>query len=42
MHRGQISAQSQVGLGTTFTVTLPVRLPIGANTTNETPSSMIG
>ena len=27
MHRGQIAVQSQVGQGTTFTVTLPVRLP---------------
>jgi len=26
MHRGQITVQSQVGKGTTFTVTLPVRL----------------
>ena len=26
MHRGQITVQSQVGQGTTFTVTLPVRL----------------
>jgi two-component system NtrC family sensor kinase len=29
MHRGQIAAQSQVGQGTTFTVTLPVQLPEG-------------
>jgi len=27
MHRGQIHVQSQVGKGTTFTVTLPVKLP---------------
>jgi signal transduction histidine kinase len=27
MHRGQIMVQSKVGQGTTFTVTLPVRLP---------------
>jgi two-component system NtrC family sensor kinase len=26
MHRGQITVQSQVGKGTTFTITLPVRL----------------
>jgi two-component system NtrC family sensor kinase len=42
MHRGQISVQSQVGLGTTFTVTLPVHLPGGAHNTNEAPSGMIG
>jgi two-component system NtrC family sensor kinase len=29
MHRGQIAVQSQVGQGTTFTVTLPVQLPNG-------------
>lgn len=29
MHRGQITVQSQVGQGTTFTVTLPVQLPKG-------------
>jgi two-component system NtrC family sensor kinase len=29
MHRGQIAVQSQVGHGTTFTVTLPVHLPEG-------------
>ncbi len=27
MHRGQIGVQSEVGKGTTFTITLPVRLP---------------
>jgi signal transduction histidine kinase len=29
MHRGQITVQSQIGQGTTFTVTLPVQLPKG-------------
>jgi two-component system NtrC family sensor kinase len=29
MHRGQITVQSQVGRGTSFTVTLPVQLPQG-------------
>jgi len=28
MHRGQISVQSEVGKGTTFTLTLPTRLPL--------------
>ena len=42
MHRGQISVQSQVGLGTTFTVTLPIRLPSGAPTKTEGSSGMIG
>lgn len=27
MHRGQINVDSQVGMGTTFTITLPIRLP---------------
>jgi signal transduction histidine kinase len=42
MHRGQISVQSKVGLGTTFTVTLPVCLPSGGRATTEVSSSMIG
>ena len=29
MHRGQIHVDSQVGQGTTFILTLPVRLPVG-------------
>ena len=35
MHRGQINAQSQVGEGTTFIVSLPIRLP-GVGTARET------
>jgi two-component system NtrC family sensor kinase len=42
MHRGQISVQSQVGLGTTFTVTLPIRLPSSGRPTTEVSSGMIG
>jgi two-component system NtrC family sensor kinase len=42
MHRGQISVQSQVGLGTTFTVTLPIRLPSSGRPTAEVSSGMIG
>jgi two-component system NtrC family sensor kinase len=29
LHRGQIAVQSEVGKGTTFTITLPVRIPSG-------------
>jgi two-component system NtrC family sensor kinase len=28
MHRGQVTVQSQLGKGATFTITLPVRLPV--------------
>jgi signal transduction histidine kinase len=35
MHRGQCAVQSQVGQGTTFTITLPVQRP------RETVSEMI-
>lgn len=31
MHRGQIAVQSKVWEGTTFTITLPVHLPVGVN-----------
>ena len=36
MHRGQITVRSQVGHGTTFVVTLPVRLPQGGLGTGGT------
>jgi two-component system NtrC family sensor kinase len=31
MHRGQINVRSQVGQGTTFTLTLPIKLPAAAS-----------
>jgi two-component system NtrC family sensor kinase len=39
MHRGQIAVQSKVGQGTTFSVTLPVRVPPGSDraTSKEKP-----
>jgi signal transduction histidine kinase len=41
MHRGQISVQSQEGKGTTFTITLPTRLPEGfLSTTNSTSDTI--
>lgn len=41
MHRGQITVQSQVGQGTTFTVTLPVRLPKGQLASTSAPAGVI-
>ena len=41
MHRGQIAVQSQVGQGTTFTVTLPVRLPKGQLAPISAPAGVI-
>ena len=41
MHRGQISVQSQVGQGTTFTVSLPVRLPEGQLASTSAPADVI-
>jgi two-component system, NtrC family, sensor kinase len=37
LHRGQITVQSQVGQGTTISITLPIRLPEG--TTNQAVAS---
>jgi two-component system NtrC family sensor kinase len=43
MHRGQITIQSQVGKGTTFTITLPVRLPQeGLKPSADNRSEVIG
>jgi two-component system cell cycle sensor histidine kinase/response regulator CckA len=42
MHRGQIVAQSKIGEGTSFIVTLPTRLPdFGLNRENRS-SELIG
>jgi two-component system NtrC family sensor kinase len=41
MHRGQIVVQSQVGQGTTFTVTLPVQLPKGQLASTSAPANVI-
>jgi two-component system NtrC family sensor kinase len=41
MHRGQITVQSQVGQGTTFTVTLPVQLPKGEIASTSTLANVI-
>jgi signal transduction histidine kinase len=41
VHRGQIAIQSQVGQGTTFTVTLPVQLPKGQLTSTGAMAGVI-
>ena len=40
IHRGQISVQSEVGLGTTFTVTLPIRLFRGQPSPGSSPEDV--
>ncbi len=42
MHRGQIAVQSQVGQGTTFTVTLPVQLSSGQLAQASASTDVIG
>ena len=41
MHRGQITVQSQIGQGTTFTVTLPVQLPKEQLASTSVPANVI-
>ena len=41
MHRGQITVQSQIGQGTTFTVTLPVQLPKEQLASTSAPANVI-
>ena len=41
MHRGQITVQSQIGQGTTFTVTLPVQLPREQLASTSAPANVI-
>ena len=43
MHHGQITVQSQLGEGTTFTVMLPIRLPVkGLGVNRATSAEVIG
>jgi len=42
MHRGQITVDSKIGKGTTFTVTLPTRLPQGQLTPGDFKAELIG
>ena len=42
MHHGNISVQSQMGRGTTFTVTLPARLPRGQFAPQTSTNAIIG
>ena len=42
LHHGQISIQSQVGHGTTFIISLPVRLPDGSSNQTAASKDMIG
>ena len=41
MHRGQITVQSETGQGTTFTVTLPVQLPMEQLASTSVPANVI-
>jgi signal transduction histidine kinase len=42
MHRGQINLQSKVGVGTTVTITLPIRQPLISSSLEKSSAYLIG